>query len=50
MFIVVVERFASLDSLTSVQATCLEKEWDGSESGEGERWAVGNRVGQRLEK
>lgn len=48
MFIVVVERFASLDSLESVHATCLEEEWNGSESGAGEGWTVGSRVGQRL--
>lgn len=43
----VVERFASLDSLASVRATCLE-EWLGRECGAGEGWAVGSRVGQRL--
>lgn len=47
VFIVVAERSASLDSLASVRATCLE-EWNGSESGAGEGWAVGSRVGQRL--
>lgn len=48
MFIVVVERFTSLDSLASVRATCLEKVWHGRECGAGEGWAVGSRVGQRL--
>lgn len=48
VFIVVVERFASLESLASVRATCLEKAWHGHECGAGEGWAVGSRVGQRL--
>lgn len=48
MLIVVVERSATLGSLVSLCATCLGQEWDGSASGEGEGWAVGNRVRQRL--